>query len=437
MDKGKYNDKYFELLRTLLIKLNNGKDNTVFSPFSVMMLLAIAADATTGKTREEITNAICGDMNFEELKETIASLQKKITKDESLRSASAVIVREDIGQSIVKGYEERLEKDFNGKLFAAKDMVSAVNSWVNDKTNGRIPAVADDSMKDMLFSLINAIAFEAEWEREYEDTDIINDDFTNADGTVSRVKMLESGEGTYLENKAFEGFIKPYKDSGFSYVALLPKRNNGRVTDNAVKSLDPASFRVNPEAIVEVIMPEFSCSLDEKLTPFLSELGIKIIFTNKADFSPLSTEWLKGGMIIHKARIEVDRNGTKAAAVSFMPGFAGAAPDMSIEYRQIRLDRPFIYAVVHNNTGLPIFVGTINHLEPLTGDDLMTNEEMWAFEEKLISQLQGAEYDGIFELGRDTDEYEYYKRIRTACVKHDGKEMRKLADEVADFLKNK
>ena len=436
MKTTEYNGKYFGFLRTLLKRLQNGKDNIVFSPFSLLTLLAIAADATDGKTREEITQVLCGDMDYVEVKETLSMLQKQITQDHTLRSANAVIVREDHKRGIIDGYEDRLAKQFDGQLFATKDMVAAVNSWVNEQTKGMIPEIADESMKAMLFSLINAITFEAEWEEEYEDTDILNEDFTNADGTVSRVKMLKSCESTYIENKSFEGFAKPYKNTGFSYVALMPKKK-GPVSDKAIKALEPGSFRVNQEAVVTVTMPEFTCAFDGDMTSLFNDLGIKTLFTEKADFSPLSTEWLKAQAIIHKAHIEVDRKGTKAAVVSFMPGEAGAAPDLSIEYKDIKLDRPFIYAIVHNDTSLPIFIGTINHMETLSGEDLMTEEEMWDLEEDLCSQLLGEDYDGVFDFDRNSPEYRFYERIRCASVKHDGKELRKIADEIAEYLKDR
>ena len=436
MNISKYNDKYFEFLRTLLKKQNNGKENTVFSPFSLLMLLAIAADATSGKTKEEIEKVLCGDMDYDEVKETLSVIQKQLVKDSSLRFANAVIVKEDLKDSVVDGYENRLAGQFGGKLFAVKDMVSAVNDWVNEHTNGMIPEVADESMRAMLFTLINAISFEAAWEEEYQDEDVLNDDFTNADGTVSRVKMLRSYESTYLENNVFEGFAKPYKDADFSYVALLPKIK-GAIIDKEIKGVIPSSFRINPKASVTVTMPEFSCAFDQDMTSVFEDLGIKTIFTDKADFSPLSTEWLKAQAIIHKARIEVDRKGTKAAAVSFMPMCAGAAPTLEKEFREIKLDRPFIYAIVHNETGLPVFVGTINHLKALTGDDLMTEEEIWVLEDDLCSQLLGMDYDGIFDFKRNTPEYSFYERIRCATVKHDGKELRKIATEVDEYMKQK
>ena len=436
MNTTTYNDRYFEFLRTLLMRLNNGKDNAVFSPFSLLMLLAIAADATEGKTRDEITQVLCGDMDYEEVKEVLSAIQEQISEDGTLYSANAVIAKEKLRPTIINGYEDNLNRVFGGKLFMVKDLVPAVNSWINEQTNGMIPTVANDSMKDLLFALINAITFDAEWETEYEDKDVVNDDFTNADGTTGRVKMLISYENTYLENKDFEGFAKPYKDTGFSYVGLLPKKK-GSISDRAIKALEPTSFRVNPEAVVTVTMPEFSCAFDQDVTNIFQDMGIKTLFTEEADFSPFSTERLKSKMIIHKALIEVNRKGTKAAAVSYMGFDAGAAPDFSIEYKTIQLDRPFIYAIVHNATGLPLFIGTVNHLNFLEEDDAMTKNEMWEVFVNMCEQMHGIDSDGVFEFVQNTPEHSFYKRGRIAYGQRNGKELRKTAEEVADYLKNK
>ncbi len=86
-----------------------------------------------------------------------------------------------------------------------------------------------------------------------------------------------------------------------------------------------------------------------------------MIFTDHADFSNMSTERLKLDSIIHKAKIEVNRQGTQAAAVTAGFGFAGCIPDFD-EIKEVILDRPFAYAIIHNETGLPVFVGTVNTL---------------------------------------------------------------------------
>ena len=92
------------------------------------------------------------------------------------------------------------------------------------------------------------------------------------------------------------------------------------------------------------------------MNDFLKEKGIETIFTSKADFSQMSEKQLYVSSIIHKAHIELDRKGTKAAAATGMMLFTSVAPNMSI-IPMIILNRPFIYAIMHNETGLPIFTG--------------------------------------------------------------------------------
>ena len=173
--------------------------------------------------------------------------------------------------------------------------------------------------------------------------------------------MLDISEREYVESNAFTGFVKPYKDKVFSFMALLPKDKSSTGMKLALHSLsftDVFSSRTN-EGVV-VTLPEFSYTFGEDLTSYCKELGIKELFTDHADFAPLSSERLKMEAFVHKARIEVNRNGTKAAAVTAGLACVGAVP--RVDYKIVELNRPFVYAIVHNETGLPVFTGIVNKL---------------------------------------------------------------------------
>ena len=335
-------------------------DNVVISPLSIIVLLAIAADATDGNTRKEIAEVLSGVLPYDAAMETISSIQKELAGSGSLVSSNAAIVKKTIEESIRPEYKESIASKFGGELYCTDDAVNAVNAWVKEKTKGMIDQIADESMASMLLALINAVAFEAEWEEEYDEDDITEDEFRNADGSKSKVNMMFSKEHLYMENKFFTGFLKPYKNGDYSFMALLPKSNhNGLKFRRAVKKID---FKVlyasrTPERVI-VNIPEFKAEFKTELTELIKGMGIKRIFSGKADFSPLSSEWLKVNSIIHKARIEVDRKGTKAAAATAMFAVAGAV--QMDEPKYVRLDGPFIYAVVHNGTGLPVFTGVQN-----------------------------------------------------------------------------
>nr|MBQ4454639.1 hypothetical protein [Clostridia bacterium] len=142
---------------------------------------------------------------------------------------------------------------------------------------------------------------------------------------------------------------------------MLPKKKGNLSLRNSLNDLDiSAIFQNRISTKVLVNMPEFRFDFFEDLTEYLRNLGMEKIFTPGADFSPMTDEWIKADGIIHKTRIKVDRKGTKAAAVTAIVMFAGCAPDFDIP--SVRLDRPFVYAIMHNKTGLPIFAGITSRI---------------------------------------------------------------------------
>ena len=146
-------------------------------------------------------------------------------------------------------------------------------------------------------------------------------------------------------------------------MALLPKHKTNRSMMNDLKSIDFTKlFNNNIYAPVDVRMPEFKYTYGGDISDICSSLGMKQAFTPSADFSPMTSERAKIDSIIHKAHIELDRRGTKAAAATAVMMVGCAAPDMWDETKSVILDRPFIYAIMHNETGLPVFTGIVNQL---------------------------------------------------------------------------
>ena len=424
--------KQMNRLAGILLEQLGGEDaeaNTVFSSYSIFTLLAMAADATAGETREEILDAILGGADPEQVLGALKEIREQLTAGQAFTEANAVIIREDKKDSITPGYPEHLRKLFGGELFASDDMVSAVNRWVNRHSKGMIPEIVDESMKEMLLCLLNACTFIARWEDEYEYYDIKNMDFHNRDGSVSRVKALRSGEDVYIENSCFTGFAKPYKGGQFSYVVLLPKKVV-RLTEEVISSLDYSELLKGVENTqASVLMPEFRITADYDLTGLCKKLGIRRIFTPEADFSPASREWLMAEQIKHKAHIEVDREGTKAAAVTAMMVVGGGVPTEWPEIKDVTVDRPFLYAVVHNETGLPVFVGTVNRLEPAEGDDLLTDDEKEALCKPVYDSICGVI---LYKDGSPKAEYDYrlLDKIVEAYEEHDLKALKEIEEQL-------
>lgn len=202
------------------------------------------------------------------------------------------------------------------------------------------------------------------WLEEYEEEDIYEgNEFYNRDGSISKVTMLWSEENTYLENDYFTGFQRPYKN-GYAFVGLLPKKMKSKsYIKRAIENTDFASF-INSgiRKKVWVNMPEFTAQTDIDLTDFCKSKGMKKIFEPGADFSNITSADVMVSGIKHKAKIEVERHGTKAAAATMEMFVAGCAP-MFEERAEVTLDHPFLYFIVNDETKLPIFSGMVNHID--------------------------------------------------------------------------
>lgn len=331
--------------------------NVIFSPLSILLLLGMAAEAVQGRSRDEITKIIAGDRSFEELEGLLRQMQSTFADDGAFWSANAVCVNKSISRSINRDFKGHLREVFDGELFLSDNMAADVNRWVSRKTRKMIPNALDASANDILACLINAVAFEALWEEPYEDEQVDEGDFHNADGSVTAVQMMNSSERSYIEDESFTGFIRPYRRGKYAFMALLPKEKGSRAfSHHALEQIDfTGLFESACHHTVYASIPKFSYDFGRELTGVCKDLGITTLFTQEADFSPLSTEWLRMDSILHKAHITVDQSGTKAAAVTLSVVVAGCAIDF--DFKEVCLDRPFVYAIMNTETGLPAFTG--------------------------------------------------------------------------------
>ena len=363
--------KYSELGKKLLINAyeKNDGENIVCSPFSFYMLLGIALNAVRGKCQEEIKDVLTDDAEASVVTEYICKLEKNIAQEYDggkLISSNGICIKKDLYEGILKEFRELMKEAFDAEIFAAgSDMVEKVNAWVNEKTNGMIPKLLEQAPTDLRAVLMNAISFEAKWETIYEEDDVEEEsEFTNYDGSISEVTMLRSDEEGYIEDDFYTGFVKNYKGGKYAFMALLPKKKKAKTFWK--RTIEQTDFKAYYDSrfYAEVVarIPEFEIATDMELTGFCQSIGIKSIFNPDADFSGMTTqEPLMISSVLQKAVIKVDRAGTKAAAVSAMYVVAGCAPDFdNIKY--VELDRPFVYAVVDRESGLPVFSGVVNKL---------------------------------------------------------------------------
>ena len=230
-----------------------------------------------------------------------------------------------------------------------------------------IDKIVDRISPDAVAYLINALTYENKWLVPYEKEQLRTGIFTDASGSSQKAEFMYSDENRYFEDELAQGFIKPYKD-GFSFIAIRPK--DGVTIEEYISRMTGEKLRklVNePQHItVSAGIPEFSNEGFTDLVPVFESMGMKDIFDSvRADLTRLGTS-SRGNIFIgaafQKAFIEVNSDGTRAAAVSVAEAKDGCA--MVYIPETVILDRPFIYMIADDGRleGLPLFMGTVENI---------------------------------------------------------------------------
>lgn len=361
------NQIYMEFANRLFTeaaRTHNG-ENTFISPFSAFVIMAMLERATAGRTREEITSLLGGEIVTDEMTKLISEIERS----GSLSNANAFALNEKYLKHIDLMFAYKLKKMLPGtETFCQKNMTQYVNEWINAKTKGKINSILSSDTK-VNVALLNAVVFHAMWQDAYEEHMILEDsDFTNSDGEIEKVTMLSSGEHIYIHSNGMSGFVKPYRGGEYEFMALLPDNPQMKLEtflENGIVGKIQDMYRSGRGANVLARIPEFKFSKGENLSEPLKRLGVKKVFAEEADMSPmLLRERGHVDGISQKVYVQVDRKGTEAVAVTCCGCEVHAAmPWKEIEYKKVYLDRPFLFAIMHQRTGLPVFVGSVNRIE--------------------------------------------------------------------------
>lgn len=180
--------------------------------------------------------------------------------------------------------------------------------------------------------------------------------------------MLQSSEYEYVEDQRSTGVIKNYEGGKYAFMGILPKKGislkeymDSMTGESILKLYQTRSYQ---EVLTKI--PEFSYDYSIGLAESFKKMGVEDLFDReKADLTGLArmkNQNLYVDEILHKTHMELDRNGTKAAAVTAVIMEAASAAPIE-EPKQVYLDRPFLYVIIDTNSGLPVFIGAVNTLE--------------------------------------------------------------------------
>jgi len=358
------------LMRACLESEGEGK-NVLISPLSIDLALGMTANAARGTTLSEMENVIGGDRGIDRINRSLRFLTMRMEESSEVKwnVANSIWINKD-DPDLVRLKDEYLQavgRYYAPELYALPFDEAAgeeINAWVNHETLGMIPKLLDGAPQGNLH-LINAVAFEGEWGEPYKEEDVLEDqDFHQADGTVSGVNMLCSKESGYFTLEGGLGFVRYYKGYNYGFVGILPAEGETpeelirKIVDNRDSFCRAVDNIQSGEVYVKI--PEFKQEYENELSDELQSVGMNDAFFN-ADFSGFSEDReLCISAVLHKTFINVNREGTEAAAVTDVMINGAAVMPSEDEPVYITLDRPFVYAIIDGSTDMPLFLGIQN-----------------------------------------------------------------------------
>lgn len=344
-----------------LFKDNYSKGKTTLvSPLSVLTALALVQNGAQGNTLAQLEQAL-GGLDRDTLNAYMRAYCDFLTESDELKIANSVWT--DSSAEAKRAFLQKAVDSYSAQLFSAPlsdpKTVESINSWVKKNTDGMIPKIIENADRDAVMMLVNAIAFDAKWETPYTNDDIEKLEFNSYSGKSKKTEFMCSTESVYLSDSDAVGFMKPYKNGRFAFAALLPDEDVN--IDDYIASLSGeklmkifSSAKKNEE--VDVKMPKFKAEYSTQLIDTLKKMGIEDAFDRKsADFSSLidKNDGAYIGTVMHKTFIEVDQEGTRAAAATLVGISKMSMPAIN----PVCLNRPFVYMIVDTETNLPLFIG--------------------------------------------------------------------------------
>ncbi len=360
------NTKFAVNLLHQIAKQDSGK-NIFISPLSISICLAMVYNGASGETREEMANALqLQDLSLEVINNSFASLLKLLSSlDENVK----LLIANSLWAK--KGIEFSSEFiDINKNYYAAEVSVldfgdpsapSIINNWVKNKTNGLIPNIIDRIASDDLMFLINAIYFKGIWTHQFDEKATRDAPFYRSNGVPTEVKMMsQNGKFPYFKGENFGAISLPYGNKNLSMYIFLPDKDvliESFVADISAEKWESwmSSFAVSNGSIS---LPRFEMSYEILLNDVLKSLGMLKAF-GKADFDAMFANNMEAciSVVKHKAFVEVNEEGTEAAAVT-MVGIKLTSVHVG-EFRML-VNRPFLCAIRDNTSGTILFMGIIN-----------------------------------------------------------------------------
>lgn len=357
----------------LYSQYKSGKGNVFFSPYSISSALAIVYEGAKGKTAEQIQSVFHFPKDGIARRESFLEIYNRINKKDKeyqLHTANALWAQKD--SPFLKDYFALTEKYYAGRVTnldfkrEAEKSCLIINRWVEEQTNNKIKnLIPQDALGEMTRMVItNAIYFKGLWAKQFDKKDTTESEFRVSPADKVKVQMMRltdrEAEFNYAEAESLQILELSYKGGELSMLILLPKEGSMSSLEESLNVRKISALRESlKKENVEVYLPKFKFEAKYFIAENLREMGMPAAFSEEADFSGMTGKRdLFISDVIHQAFVEVNEEGTQAAAAtSVMCGITAIQEDIKI----FNADHPFIFIIQQRDTGNILFLGRVNN----------------------------------------------------------------------------
>lgn len=337
-------------------------ENLFVSPYSISTALQMVYGGARGETRDAMREALRLGASDATLDADARALLDALAQEDpnaTLSIGNSLWIDTTFAPESNPAFAQRATEAFGAEVYESdfRDALtpSEMNAWASEKTQGKIPKVIESLESNEVMILMNAVYFKGAWTKAFNASCTHDADFRRDDGSTVRVPMMCGGDGHAYDADEARTIVRlPYGEGRMAMYVVLPPEDGS--VDALVDTWDgDLSGVTNPKVILQ--MPRFQLSTRSlDLQPALEELGMGVAFTDRADFKGIA-EGLLLTRVTHDAVLEVDEQGTVAAAVTTV-GVGTTSYDPNQPAR-ITVDRPFLLVIYDEATETMLFVGKV------------------------------------------------------------------------------
>lgn len=350
--------------------------NIFVSPISLFFALGMAYEAADGETKLQMADVMgVSGLSDDEVRAGNAALLNVLLQRRDsveLHVANSIWLNERYAfdENFVRYNEHYYTAEVAEIDFAAEKSVVRVNEWIEQMTGGKITDMIDEFSEYAVAVLLNTIYFQGDWLHEFNE-EVTNDrSFYLADGSEVTVPMMQQTEDFHYVEDAFGQIVRlPYKNDEMAMYVVLPHEELGvrgwLDEQDAGTWLDDIGDMVEEEE-VHLSLPSFKLEEIYELNGFLESRGMVDAFTEGVASFPFLVKGAGAGdvvisEVIQKSYIEVEESGTEAAAATEVGFELMSAPAEEEPPIDMRVDRPFLFVIVDEDSAVPLFVGVVEN----------------------------------------------------------------------------